>query len=92
LAVRPEDLSIFTEADSGSPEENFSSIPGLVEKSSFTGSLVRYTVDCGQDVSLTVERYKPDRESLILPNGASVFVRIPSHSLLLFNAETGERL
>ncbi|MCP4399321.1 MAG: ABC transporter ATP-binding protein, partial [bacterium] len=47
LAVRPEDLSIFTEADSGSPEENFSSIPGLVEKSSFTGSLVRYTVDCG---------------------------------------------
>ena len=92
LAVRPEDLTLCPEAEAVSSTEDFSSIPGRVEKSSFTGSLVRYTVDCGSNVSLTIERYKPENESLILPNGTPVSVKIPLQSVLLFDAETGERL
>jgi iron(III) transport system ATP-binding protein len=89
LAVRPEDLSIRSERDS---EEGFSTIPGTIKKSTYTGSLIQYTVDYGADLDLIVERYKPEREALILPNGSSVFVKIPVHALLLFHPDTGERL
>jgi ABC-type Fe3+/spermidine/putrescine transport system ATPase subunit len=89
MAVRPEDLSV--DSDRGS-EEGFSSIPGTIKKSTYTGSLIRYTVDCGADLDLMVERYKPEYEALILPNGSSVFVKIPVNALLLFHLDTGERL
>jgi iron(III) transport system ATP-binding protein len=89
LAVRPEDLSIVPDRVSG---EEFSSIPGTIKKSTFTGSLIQYTVDCGEDLHLMVERYKPEHEALILPNGSSVFVKIPVNALLLFHPDTGERL
>ena len=42
MAVRPEELSIVMEEVSGS---DFSCIPGSIEKSSFIGSIIRYTVD-----------------------------------------------
>ena len=89
MAVRPEDLSISSERDS---EEGFSSIPGAINKSTYTGSLIQYTVDCGADLHVMVERYKPEHEALILPNGSSVFVKIPMNALLLFHPDTGERL
>lgn len=89
MAVRPEDLSISSERDS---EEGFSSIPGTIKKSTYTGSLIQYTVDCGTDLHLMVERYKPEHEALILPNGSSIFVKIPVNALLLFHPNTGERL
>ncbi|MCP4309720.1 MAG: ABC transporter ATP-binding protein, partial [Bacteroidetes bacterium] len=87
LAVRPEDLSIIPDRASG---EEFSSIPGTVEKTTFTGSLVQYTVDCGADLQLMVERHKPEHDALI-PTGSSIFVKIPVHALLLFHPDTGER-
>ena len=67
-------------------------IPGTINKSIYTGSLIRYTVDCGADLHLMVERYKPEYESLILADGTSVYVKIPVQALLLFHPDTGERV
>ncbi len=88
LAVRPEDLSIVHDSVTG---EECSSIPGTIEKTTFTGSLVQYTVNCGADLDLMVERHKPEYDALI-PKGSSVFVKIPVQALLLFHPDTGERL
>ncbi len=88
LAVRPEDLSIVSEQESGRED---SRVPGIIEKISFTGSLIQYRVDCGKDMRLVVERHKPGYEALI-PKGSSVFVSIPRDSLLLFHPDTGERV
>ncbi|PIE33705.1 ABC transporter ATP-binding protein [candidate division KSB3 bacterium] len=89
IAVRPEDLSLSSEQDT---EEGFSNIPGTIHKSTYTGSLIQYTVDCGADLHVMVERYKPEHEALILPNGTPVFVKFPVNALLLFHQDTGERL
>ncbi len=88
IAIRPEELSIVTEEVSGA---EFSCLPGVIEKSSFIGSLIRYTVDCGNDVILTVELHKPQSEAL-MPNGTSIFVKVPVKSILYFHSETGERI
>lgn len=88
LAVRPEDLRIVKEEVFNN---EISCLPGVIEKSSFIGSLIRYTVDCGDTQKLVVERHKPQSEAL-MSNGTSVFVEIPIASILNFNTETGERL
>ncbi|MBD3306506.1 ATP-binding cassette domain-containing protein [candidate division KSB3 bacterium] len=88
LAARPEDISIVHEQIS---EDGVSSIPGIIRKTTFTGSLVQYTVDCGEDLHLIVERHKPEYDALI-PQGSSIFVKIPVNAMLLFHPETGERL
>ena len=88
LAVRPEDLSIVSEQGSGSDD---SRIPGIIEKRTFTGSLIQYVVDCGEGLHLMVERHKPEHDALI-SKGSSIFVSIPRHSLLLFHPDTGERV
>jgi iron(III) transport system ATP-binding protein len=88
IAVRPEELSIVTEKVSG---DDFSCIPGVIEKSSFIGSLIRFTVDCGNDVRMTVEMHRPQSEAL-MPNGTSIFVKVPIESILYFHSETGERI
>ncbi|MCD6343723.1 MAG: ABC transporter ATP-binding protein [Spirochaetaceae bacterium] len=88
IAIRPEELSIVTDEVSG---DEFSCIPGVIEKSSFIGSLIRYSVDCGNDVTLTVELHKPQSEAF-MPNGTSIFVKVPVKSILYFHSETGERI
>ena len=88
MGVRPEDLTIVLEKSSA---YDSSCIPGVIEKSSFTGALINYTVDCGSDIKLTVERHKPKNEEL-MPNGTSVFVVIPSEAVLHFHPDTGERV
>ena len=88
IAIRPEDLSIVTEKVLS---EDFSSIPGVIEKSSFIGSLIRYTVDCGNDVKMVVELHKPQQDAL-MPNGTSIFVKVPIKSILYFHSDTGERI
>jgi ABC-type Fe3+/spermidine/putrescine transport system ATPase subunit len=88
LAIRPEELRIAPEAASG---DDVSSLPGTIVKTTFTGSLVQYTVDCGNDLLLQVERHKPAHDALI-PTGAAVFVIIPSQAILLFHPDTGERV
>ena len=88
LAVRPEDLSIMLEK---TPGEDYSVVPGEIEKSSFVGSLVRYTVDCGGEQKFQIELHKP-KSAELLPNGKSVFIKIPVDSILNFDCETGIRL
>lgn len=85
LAIRPEDLQIVQEKTDGN------CIAGVVEKSSFIGSLIRYTVDIGEGQKLLVERHKPQSEAL-MPNGTPVFINVPDKSILNFDPETGERL
>ena len=88
IAIRPEELSISLEDVS---DREFSCIPGSIEKSSFIGSLIRYSIDCGNNVKLIVELHKPQSEAL-MPIGTQVFVIIPRNSILYFNQETGERV
>jgi len=88
LAVRPEDVSIVREADR---EGDITTIPGVIAKSSFIGSLIRYTVEYGDDRTLMVERHKPQSEAL-MPSGTEVLLEIPIASILNFDTETGERL
>lgn len=88
LAVRPEDLLIAMEPATG---EEFSSMPGTIAKTTFTGSLVQYTVDCGHGALMQVERHKPQRDALI-PTGAEVHVILPLQAMLLFDASTEERI
>ena len=42
-------------------------------------------------LQLMVERHKPEQDALI-PKGSSVFIRIPSESILLFDPDTGRRI
>ncbi len=88
FALRPEDLTIHHEAPSA---DDGSVLPAVVEKSVFTGSLVRYTVSCTGSLRLVIEHHKPEREALIDP-GRKVFVRIPVESVMVFDAEDGKRL
>ncbi len=88
IAVRPEELSLILEEASN---DEYSCIPGSIEKSSFIGSLIRYSVDCGNDIKLTVELHKPQSEAL-MPNGTPVFVKVPIASILYFDAESGVRV
>jgi len=88
MAVRPEDISIVREEVNN---DEFSSLPGIVEKSSFIGSLIRCTVKCGDNQTLVVERHKPQSEAL-MSNGSSVFVKIPVDAIMNFHTETGVRI
>ena len=82
LAVRPEALTLVPQGAShegaaepgGAPSDV---LPGVVAKSTFTGSLVTYTVSCGEGVTLAVERHKP-APSDILQAGARVKVVHPA--------------
>jgi iron(III) transport system ATP-binding protein len=90
LAVRPEELSLVPE---GSAAGGLSAavIPGTVAKSTFTGSLVTYTVACGNGVTLAVERHKPAPSDILLA-GARVKVSVPAEAILAFDPKTGERV
>jgi iron(III) transport system ATP-binding protein len=88
IALRPEDIAIVTEPARG---DDYSLIPGTIEKSTFTGAQVQYTVACAADLKLSVERHKPERGAII-DVGAEVFVKIPVKAAMCFDPETGGRL
>ena len=88
LALRPEDLTIVQDTVSGGDN---SSISGTIEKSTFTGAQVRYTVACGTDLKLTVERHRPEREAIISV-GTPVSVKVPAGATMTFDPESGNRL
>jgi len=88
IALRPEDLAIVLNSTEG---DDRSLIAGTVEKSTFTGAQVRYTISCGKDLTLVVERHRPEREAL-LPIGERVKVHIPDGVPMSFHPETGMRL
>jgi ABC-type Fe3+/spermidine/putrescine transport system ATPase subunit len=91
LAVRPEALAIVPENGEEVSDASTAVLHGSVQKSTFTGSLVTYTVACGNGVTVAVERHKPD-PSDILPAGAPARLLIPWKSILAFDPKTGERV
>ena len=66
-------------------------IAATVVKSTFTGSLVQYTVRTASGLELLVERHKPAREDLIAANTA-VSVHVPLEAVLVFDPDSGARL
>ncbi len=90
LAVRPEVLSLVPEGSTETHGPAVDALPGTVQKSTFTGSLVTYTVSCGEGVTIAVERHKP-APSDILQQGARARVLIPRDAVLAFDPTTGER-
>ncbi len=88
LAIRPEDVLIVKEEE---PDSDCSILPGVIVKSSFIGSLIRYTVDIGSGKELSVERHKPQSEAL-MPSGTRVFLKVPIACIINYDSRTGERL
>ncbi len=88
IAVRPEDITLVKDK---TEEAGSTIIEGKVEKNTFTGPLVRYMVDCGNEIHIVAETHKPEQGSLI-PVGTSVFLKIPINAILCFDYETGKRL
>jgi iron(III) transport system ATP-binding protein len=93
LAVRPEDIQLVIEGaavgSSGSGEPPLV-MKGTVQISTFTGSLVTYTVSCGDDAHVAVERHQPSARDIIAA-GTRVQIIIPRESLLAFDAVSGAR-
>ncbi len=90
LAVRPEDL-LIEPGKVQNNEEGFSSFSGKVVKSSFTGSVIQYFVECDNEIKLIVEKHKPERTALI-PGGSKVSIKLPTEAILVFDPDTGERI
>lgn len=91
IAIRPEDLIIHQGEAKEKEEDGFSLIRGRIQKSTFTGSLVEYIIECDDGIKLVVERHKPEKEKLI-PQGSSVTVKIPVNATMAFDPDSGERL
>jgi len=94
LTVRPEELRVLGDGDAQEAAGSADAavvMPGLVQVSTFTGSLVTYSVTCGDGITLAVERHRPAPRD-ILSAGARVKVVIPRDSLLAFDAATGVRI
>jgi iron(III) transport system ATP-binding protein len=91
VAARPEELRLVPEGDAPpGAGDQFVTMPGTVTVSTFTGSLVTYTVLCAGGITLAVERHRPAPRD-ILAAGTRVRVLIPRDSLLVFDAATGAR-
>lgn len=88
LALRPEDLGIV---QTETPGDDYSLIPGEIEKSTFTGTQVQYVVSCGSDLRLTVERHRPEK-SAIIPTGTQVWVKVPIKAAMGFDPSSGSRV
>jgi ABC-type Fe3+/spermidine/putrescine transport system ATPase subunit len=95
ISFRPEELLLISRdpvvLDEAAPLREAGRLSGTLIKSTFTGSLVSYAVDCGAGVTLTVERHKPASAD-ILPVGSAVEVVVPPHAVLAFDAQTGDRV
>jgi iron(III) transport system ATP-binding protein len=91
LAVRPEALALVPEGSAELHGPAADALAGTLQKSTFTGSLVTYTVSCGEGVTIAVERHKP-APSDILHAGARVRVLIPREAVLAFDSTSGERI
>jgi hypothetical protein len=94
LSFRPEELGLVVKKEGARPGEGdgreIGRISGTLVKSTFTGPLVSYAVDCGAGLTLVAERHKPAASDL-LPVGAVVEVTVPGRAVLAFDPQTGER-
>jgi iron(III) transport system ATP-binding protein len=95
ISFRPEELALVMRGQGPSAEsgglERVGRLSGTLIKSTFTGPLVSYAVDCGAAVTLTVERHKPAAAD-ILAAGSAVEVVVPPEAVLAFDAQTGDRV
>lgn len=83
-AFRPEEVLIGSSPDA-------SAVKGKIEKTTFIGTLVVYSVKLSSEIQITVEKHKPTAAD-ILPAGTEVSFSIPYASLLFFDPETGRRV
>jgi hypothetical protein len=90
ISFRPEELVLVPRALDSAEADTVGRIPGSLTKSTFTGPLVSYAVDCGAGITLTVERHKPAAAD-ILAVGAPVTVIVPREAVLAFDPQTGVR-
>jgi ABC-type Fe3+/spermidine/putrescine transport system ATPase subunit len=94
LSFRPEELGLVVKQEGARQSDGdgrgTARISGRLVKSTFTGPLVSYAVDCGAGLTLITERHKPSASDL-LPVGAYVEVTIPGSAVLAFDPQTGER-
>lgn len=88
VGVRPEDIEIF---DEGPDPERGTTLACTVIKSSFTGSLVKYTLKTDSGVILLAERYRPIHGGTI-PVGRPVFAHLGSENVHYFDKEKGMRI
>jgi iron(III) transport system ATP-binding protein len=95
LSFRPEELGLVVKKEGERPDgedgRGIGRIAGTLVKSTFTGPLVSYAVDCGAGLALVAERHKPEASDL-LPVGAVVELTIPAGAVLAFDPQTGERV
>ena len=91
LTTRPEEL-VLEDRGSGIPgPAGMGRLAGTLVKSTFTGPLVSYAVDCGSGLTLVAERHRPAASDL-LPVGSAVEVVVPEGAVFAFDAETGARV
>jgi len=101
ISFRPEELVLEVRTEGGSAAASAARsaggeglavgrVAGTLIKSTFTGPLVSYAVDCGAGLTLVVERHKPAASDL-LPVGAAVEMIVPAAAVLAFDAQTGAR-
>ncbi len=65
-------------------------LDGTVMTSTFTGPLASHLVDCGNGLTVAVERHRPSAPDL-LPVGTAVRVVVPAAAVLAFDPQTGAR-
>jgi iron(III) transport system ATP-binding protein len=103
ISFRPEELALEVRGEGGTgsqgrggarsaagEEQAVGRVAGTLVKSTFTGPLVSYAVDCGAGLTLVVERHKPASSDL-LPVGAAVEMIVPPGAVLAFDPQTGAR-
>lgn len=88
LSVRPEEMTLLKNKIE---DDSSTLLKGKVVKNTFTGPLVRYLVDCGDNIHIVVETHKPEQGSLTKA-GTDVFLKIPIKSIQYFDVNSGQRI
>ncbi len=88
LAFRPEDLGISSDRP---PATDGLSLPCIVEKSTFTGALIQYTLRTDHGTKLVAERHRPEID-IVIPVGTRITAQVDSASLHVFTSEDGTRV
>lgn len=89
LSIRPEDIDIVS--DGTVVGENAIAMPCLVSKSTFTGSLIQYSLETDSGLSLVAERHRPEQRG-VLPEGQRVLAFLDVGRLHLFDAVGQHRI
>ncbi|HUX21991.1 MAG TPA: ABC transporter ATP-binding protein [Spirochaetia bacterium] len=89
LAVRPEDVEILVEEERGGGDGL--RLECVVEKSTFTGSLIQYSLKSDGGLSLVAQRHRPEMGAII-ETGTKVTARLRTQSVHLFEKGSQRRI